>query len=355
MINLFFKNMNFVKDLYNKNKLLFWVLGGITTLVSFYADWFKKDRPKIVYDIISNETIVDLKEKVSNIDILYKGQSILKDSQNLSLLVLRVFNDGNRDVVQNDYDAQIPFGFSVINGYLVENPSLTETSNAYLSDRIKLIVDSTGSIGISKAILEEDEGFSLKVLIQHGQNTIPTIQPVGKIAGVESFILKESYKEPNNKGWANSILNFLKTAAFFLLFGVIVFIIIYYIDRIFVFFKKKKKRKKISMFQALYPNTNNEYNWVLEEYEKGYIDLKDLEKSLRNSEYLSVYIPMLEYVKNKKDMHVFEDFYYINFRNETILALKEKNIIRINGDNHIEVDAEFLNFLISFNAFASAN
>lgn len=175
------------------------VTGLIFGLLSVYTDFFRNTSPHIQFDILSNTTVVDLKENIGKIDILYDSTSILLKKQTLSLITLKIANTGNSDVLKNFYDNHFPLGFKIDDGIILENPTLIQSSNNYIGKSIGLTLKNQNEINFTDFIFEKDEFFILKILVLHSVNKQPEIIPEGKVAGVKQISVVKSYLSKGTK------------------------------------------------------------------------------------------------------------------------------------------------------------
>ncbi|QWZ84818.1 hypothetical protein [Aeromonas sp. FDAARGOS 1404] len=162
------------------------ILAIVFGLLSIYLGFYKNNTPNISYVITTNSSVLDIKEEVGNLDVLYQGGSLSKEKKDLRIITFKVINTGDSAVIPSLYDPTDPLGFNIINGDVAEKPSLVSASNKYLEDKL-LITQTKNSILFSNVILESNEYFEIKVLVLHPVGTTPEIQSIGKIAGVRTI------------------------------------------------------------------------------------------------------------------------------------------------------------------------
>lgn len=237
-------------------KYAFGLLTGlIFGLLSVYTDFFRSTNPQIQFDILSNTTVVDIKEDVGKIDILYDSTSILSNKQTLSLITLKIANEGNTDVLKNFYDSLFPLGFKIDNGIILEKPTLIQSSNNYIVQSINLKSKNQNEISFSDFIFEKDEYFVLKILVLHNAREQPEIIPEGKVAGVKKIDVKKSYLSKETKTFWQRVFDgsFLihVTRFFTYLFGFILFVLAIILPIGFVSeaITTKKRKKKVKEFR----------------------------------------------------------------------------------------------------------
>ncbi len=237
-------------------KYAFGLLTGLVFgLLSVYTDFFRSTSPQIQFDILSNTTVVDLKENIGKIDILYDSTNILSKKQTLSLITLKITNNGNSDVLKNFYDIHFPLGFKIDRGTLLEKPTLIQSSNNYIRQSIGLTSKNQNEINFTDFIFERDEFFILKILVLHKVDEQPEIIPEGKVAGVKQISVTKSYLSKETKTfWQRvfdgSVLTHV-TRFFTYLFSFVLFALVIVLPISFVSdsIAKKKRKRKLKEFR----------------------------------------------------------------------------------------------------------
>src|ERR1700759_2353196 len=92
--------------------------------ISIYLGFIKQNSPDLTYELISNDNVLDVKESVGSLDILYKGKSLSKSEQSLRIMTLRVLNKGDQAILPNYYDPDDPIGFRMQKGAIVDEPRI---------------------------------------------------------------------------------------------------------------------------------------------------------------------------------------------------------------------------------------
>ncbi|OAH99026.1 hypothetical protein [Methylomonas methanica] len=157
------------------------VIGGIGLLLTFY--YTKKT--DIVYQLISDSYVIEIKEKISKLDVLYDGRSLKASNQTLRMIVFSVTNSGENTIRIGDYDQKLPLGVSFDNGEILEEPKISG-SKEYFSEKLEPHFLSKSSVSFSPIILEPSDYFTVTVLVLASDNNPVKIIPTGVIAGLES-------------------------------------------------------------------------------------------------------------------------------------------------------------------------
>ena len=175
------------------NRNVFWPLSGFMLAVIFgglniYTEFFRDDRPSIQFEILSDSSVLDVREEVSDLEIIHAGADLRREGQSLRVIVVRISNTGKEDILSDFYDDEAPLGISVKDGELI-GAEIQDASETYLSERVTLHIRDSSEVIFSPVILASRSYFSVRVLIKHSESTTPAISPVGKVARVSSISL----------------------------------------------------------------------------------------------------------------------------------------------------------------------
>lgn len=168
-------------------------------LLSVYLGFYKHSNPQLNYLITSSSGVLDIKEELGNLDVLYKGKSLSSNNQDLQVITLKVINQGDATITNNSYDVDLPLGFSLKQGLLAEEPQITNTSSKYIKDKLSLFIENDTEVTFSNLIIEPEEFFEIKVLILYEVGKKPHLSPIGKIANVTNINIYNDYVSKLNK------------------------------------------------------------------------------------------------------------------------------------------------------------
>lgn len=251
------------------------VIAVVLGIIAIYVDFFRDTLPHLTYEIFGNTTVLDIKEELNKLDILYEGIDIRKQKQTLSVITLRVTNEGKQAILRSYYDTRDPLGVGINDGKIIKAEVLDAT-NPYLKNNLILqIVDS--SVLFSDVIFDPTESFTIKLLILHALGTKPTVFPTGKVANVRSVVLVDRLSGDSEKGFWSEVfsgsitVNLVRLPIFFFGFFVVfvgamlIFVlpIVLISDRV-----GRRKRKKIVAQFKKYNNVsvNNGHEAILNFY-----------------------------------------------------------------------------------------
>lgn len=186
-----------IRSLEKKYALSFFgfVLGVAFGGLGIYTSFFQERKSNLRYEILSNAAVLDVHENVGKLDIFFAGINIKESRQTLRIIIIRVVNDGQLDILKASYDENEPLGFSLVSGELAESPELLQASNDYLSRNLRVQATSQQRTLFPNVIIERGEFFTIKVLVLHKEGVIPDVVPTGKIAGIKTIPVVHTYKE----------------------------------------------------------------------------------------------------------------------------------------------------------------
>lgn len=161
------------------------ILGIVLGAPGIYWGLHEK-KANIVFEVISEANVVDLYKPLQDVDVLFKGESIKKQKQNLKIFTITVANRGEIDVLQSLYEQKTPWGIQFKNAKIVDTPRIVASNSEYLSNNVAPVVLTNDIVEFTKVIFEKGKFFTLEIMVLFrvdAQN--PDVVPIGKIAGIE--------------------------------------------------------------------------------------------------------------------------------------------------------------------------
>lgn len=185
--------MSFREGLLNIEKRWAWSFFGFLLAIIFgaiaiYTSFLQDKNPKLEYIVEGKTPVLDLRENIKNLDILYKGINIKEQDKNLSIVTLKVLNNSEVNILKGYYDDLSPLQIWVENADIVDKPQVISTSNDYLNENATVELDSLGYVHLPKLILEGQESYTISLLILQKNDAEPKIKGQGKIAGQKDGI-----------------------------------------------------------------------------------------------------------------------------------------------------------------------
>lgn len=169
---------------------------GVTGIIFAAYTYYKDDSPKISIEVMGNESVLDVREKLQDLEVFYQGQDIANSGNTLSVVLFKISNSGTRTVTLTDYDDKSPIEVSLTNGRILR-ANISSASSKYLEGtefRTKL----ESGVTFTPFIMESDQWVTIKLLVIHSIGKRPTISAAGKIAGQEKIsVLTKTPNHPN--------------------------------------------------------------------------------------------------------------------------------------------------------------
>src|SRR5262249_24238501 len=122
-----------------KYAMTFWglVVGVIGTLLALYP-YFEKRNPALRMEVTSSANLIDVKQDVVKLDILFNGYNLREKNQTLSLVTVKISNDGGAPITKASYDDAAPLGLEVSKGEITR-AEIIGTSSEYLTNAAKIV------------------------------------------------------------------------------------------------------------------------------------------------------------------------------------------------------------------------
>lgn len=324
------------------------ILAIIFGALSVYLGFFKKTIADLNFIITSNSAVLDIKEEVGKLDVIYDGKSLSLSEQDLKLITLRVINQGDTAITKTAYDEKVPLGFMINDGLLAELPSLISASQPYLEKNLEIHQLTDNSIFFSEVILDPNQYFELKVLILYKTGKEPSIKSLGKIASlshIDVIKIDEALSEKSffdevfiTKSISYQLVRVFVYGITFILFLVGFISLVEYKNSI------KQKRNKIKIINTFKAYKGSDISrrdeLFFDVYRKGNARrVKDLLALLEKPNHLLHYS-----AKAERLAPLVHDSNKLNI---TFEELEREELIEVDDDK-VLVDEERLQVLISF-------
>lgn len=365
-----------IKDL--DKKFSFSFLGVLIGIAGFgfaiYSTYFESKSPGIRFEILTNADVVDLREEIGKLDIIFDGTSIKTKNKSLRIITIKVTNNGNGNILKAGYDENAPLGFYVNDAEIIEKPVLIDASNNYLKDNLRITPASANRVSFSSVILEKQDYYIVKVLALSSKGLIPKVTPTGKVAGVKSIEIVDSFNLTGEKSFLNKIregsifIHLIRFISYIVI--VILFLLISMVPILLVrdSLETKRRKREINKFKNYTKIEINDkigtiFDLFLEEGERPLIELQTL---FSNKEKLKKLMKIVDirkedYKKEINEKYGIDDVPTVAFRdmrkmiivdiplrNELLVKeLMEKEIVKVE-DEKVSIDKEFEKTLNEF-------
>ena len=244
------------------------IFGGITV----YTEFVRDDRPSIQFEVVSNSSVLDVREEIADLEIIHAGTDLRGSGQSLRVLVVRVSNVGSEDILNDYYDASAPLGFSVKNGELI-SAEVQSASEAYLENTVQIAIRELSEVIFSPVILGSNSYFSVRVLVIHTESMLPRVTPIGRVARVRSISLLEAPQAPQTGGFwretfGGSIWNqVIRLVAYPVALVLLVVSVVAPISTLSSAMETRRRKKKVALFRK---NSGHDfldnYGFMFEKY-----------------------------------------------------------------------------------------
>ena len=191
--------MNFSKI---KNSIL--TISFFSFLISIgyiiYIEFIKDDRPKLYFDIQSVVNVFDITNKLDDLKVLYQNIDILKENKKLFIVNVKIHNKGTTSILLEDYDTEFPIGFSLNNSNIL-SVNVIESSSEYFSQKLLKITSDLNKVILPNIIIDPDNYLILSLIVLKDEESEITINPFGKIAKINNFLVENTYKNVEYSFW----------------------------------------------------------------------------------------------------------------------------------------------------------
>lgn len=229
------------------------MLAALFGALSLYTEFWKELTPSLEFEVLSNAPVLDVREKLPDLEVLYRSQEISKSGKTLSVLLVRAINRGSADLLSTYYDSKAPIGMDLSGGTLIR-ADLSEASNEYLREAVG-IISKDSVVSFEPVILERDEWFTVKMLVLHDLTSQPEISAHGKVAGQHSIPVapsipateKESFLTKSFSG--SAWVQLARIPAYLFAFMLIVLGVVIPFSSILEAITERKRKKIIKRFK----------------------------------------------------------------------------------------------------------
>lgn len=170
----------------------FAIAATLLGVIYILYDNTKDTNPKIVFEVTANTSVVDIREKLPKLSVLFDGVDIQQQQQSLQIIAVKVLNQSTIDILKDRYDTKDPFGLAVSQGQIIQC-EVTTASNEYLLRNARARF-SQRQVYFSDVILEAGQYFVVKILLLVPSSTPVQISAVGHVGGVLGVSVVDSYR-----------------------------------------------------------------------------------------------------------------------------------------------------------------
>lgn len=328
------------------------ILAAIFFIITIYLQLYEK-KPCISYEVKSETNVLDVRKPLKELSILFKGEDIQTNNLNLRIYTIRIENIGQVNILPDQYDANIPWGFQIENGKIIE-ARLVDSNSDYLTSNINLGILNDDSVKFNKIIFEKGKFFIVEILVIHSKDRLPKFKPFGKIAGIDTLDIKP-FSAKHKKGIiyetfrGKILVQLCKLIAYFLFGLAIIILVVFGFDKCDSWKERRAKRVRKRHVLSLFGEINEkEYRGkkiATDIYiNQGIDSVEEINNLLKNKEKLKLKIDELRIerkikeLENKKIHPSWEPFVY---RFDLVANLVDSEILSIDNKEVIIVDPLF--------------
>ena len=247
------------------------LFGGI----AIYTEFIRDTSPAVKYEILSNTKILDVKEDVTGLSIIYNNEDIRKARKTLSVLIVRISNEGRSPILKTYYDHASPLGLSISSGEIIIAEVISATTD-YLRQNAGISVRNPSNVEFSQMIIEPNESFTMKILILNPEQSALTIFPKGKIAGVKKLLLDDRQSEQTKETFIMKVVSgslwvqVMRTLVYVVAFILLLIVVI--VPSIYISEKKDQWKRNgiVKQFKSRTDSALNDLNVELYAFYKGH-------------------------------------------------------------------------------------
>ncbi len=235
-----------------------WLATVIVALLGIYGTFVFERKPDLVIEVLSDALVLDVKEKLSKLDVIYDGVRLKDTKQNLRLFVVRFSNAGTSGILKAHFDESAPLGLEISVGRILELPSVS--GGEYLRQNLRPMIKGERAVLFSPVILDSGDSFEVRILVLAPELQRPTVNIVGKVAGIKSLTPIVSgvetrkasrWEEALSGDWRAQLLRgpvyFLGTMVIVVVLGIVFFIPAMWVQDSIT---KMRRRKRVEKYRA---------------------------------------------------------------------------------------------------------
>lgn len=177
------------------------VLGGLGI---YYT--VRGSRTHLSMDIAAESNVLDVRHPIPDLAILFQGRDIEEEKSNLRVITIRIANDGEANIHENDFDSRTPFGLRIDGGRIVR-AQVTGSNSSYLAENLHPQLQAPDRIVFDKIIFDRARFVAVEAVILHSKNSAPNITPLGKIAGLDAIAVTNSFQEHDQQSFWSQTFN----------------------------------------------------------------------------------------------------------------------------------------------------
>lgn len=335
------------------------VLAVFFGCLTIYNEFLKVRDPQLVVEVLGNANVLDLRENLPELKILYGDVDIRSVGKDLSVIVFRLRNVGGAPILVGSYDANAPLRVGLSNGEFLKF-ELTDATSDYLMSAATAQKISTSAIQLPTVILEPGESYTIKALAIHESRVAPTLKASGKIAGMRDIQVVKLEPEKDNETFFSKVFSgslgvqFVRAHLYFIVVIIVWASIISSFVGISSAIVTRGRRKAVSQFRKhVNEKVPSDFEGIFDTYidlglpplvhaRELVADVERLGRVLSASEGRKFFIP------NSGSAQIYPDFVPERFTDDTVVfgrargarIIQQAKIVSIDSEGKVSVNAE---------------
>ena len=315
-----------------------WSFIGVLIAVAFFY-WQEYRNPfDFRIELIDEFNLVEVKEKISDLKILYKNDDILESHKEIKVIRLNLNNAGET-ILQSYYDQLEPFGLRFTNAKILDSEVISTNSEDLKEKLIERFSSEDKAeyddLIFSKVIFDKGDFVVLKVTLLQSANEKLIVSPLGKLANIKSLevtTVKEDDQESVSP-WVYIVGGYFGFV--FLLIGLIA---------IFEFSEWHVKNKKVKKFREKHGSLNETEEEIVNLYLKIDNRTESLIVGLLANDYV---LDFEDIVKKQEPLIIAKLISPISYIRKMRYQKLPKTIFNVQGTT-VSFNAENAKFIKSF-------
>lgn len=256
-------------------------LGVVLTVAFFYMTEYRNPYDFRVY-IDDDINLVEVRERIPSLEILYNGEDILQSGREIRLLQVTLRNEG-KTIIQQDYDQQSPFGLRIPDAIIL-NAEVRDSNSDYLKEKILRpglarteTVSSVSTNGVAtiptgdarlpmdKLIFEKGKFVTLKMFVLRPKGASETkVAVLGKIANIDRIAVEKRGPRRSNLEEPSPVF-LLYFFGGYILVLVFLVLLLSFLDSL----ERRERRKKIAAFISTRGLPADSQRAIMDRYENA--------------------------------------------------------------------------------------
>ena len=237
-----------------------WSFIGVVLAAAFFY-WQEYRNPfDFKIELIDEFNLVEVKEKINDLSILYQNEDILKSKKEIKVIRVSVSNKGDT-ILQSYYDQLEPFGLRFFKSKIL-NAEVTSSNSKDLRNKLisNYSEDATvdhDDLNFSKVIFDKNDFAIIKITLLQASEDELNIKVLGKLANIKNLIISRASSQQEKP-----ISPWVYIAGSYFCFLGFIFAFIFIMDHL----ESRSKNKKINKYISEHGELSDTESKIVELY-----------------------------------------------------------------------------------------